>query len=380
MRRVLVLQDREVRWARQVDAELGNLRAALQAAQQPHSAELGLRIISALHRYWYQAMLWRETVERIERLLAAASALGEEPTPAQALGCYVAGMLATNYDPVAGRRFCNEGLARARRIGFEEGIAKCTMWLAHLDARQRNPANRDLFRACLSMGPRIPDDLERAQFLMLTLVCKAGFEALMHRDEEAEAAVAECERVNDSIGGVYLFRGHCRALLGTLATRRGDLSLAERRLGESLAFYRAIGSTFDVAGSLVQQGFLALRLGRPQEALALFKESLPLHGTYIQSPWVTRSLAHLTIALAACQRWGAAARLAGALGRRTDAANAQQGIPSVISGAVAQAYEGALNDAFRALGLERSETELTAGANMSREDVIAFALAAEPHE
>jgi hypothetical protein len=312
--------------------------------------------------------------------VAAAAAHGGEPTPAQALGCYVAGMLATNYDPVAGRRLCSEGLVRSRRIAFEEGIAKCTMWLAHLDARRRDPATRELFSTCLTLGPRIPDDLERAQFLMLTLVCLAEFEALMHREEEAEAAIEECERVNDAIGGVYLFRGHCRALLGTLATRRGNLSQAARCLNESLVFYRAIGSTFDVAGSLVQQGFLALRLGRPRDALGLFKESLPMHGTYTQSPWVTRSLAHLTIALAACQCWDAAVRLAGSLGLKTDAAEARPVTPSVISGAVAQAYEQALADALRALGPGRVHSELGAGWRMTREEVIALALATQPVE
>jgi hypothetical protein len=40
----------------------------------------------------------------------------------------------------------------------------------------------------------------------------------------------------------------------------------------SLALYRAVDSKFDIAGSLVQQGFLALRQGDPARAAALQRE------------------------------------------------------------------------------------------------------------
>ena len=99
-----------------------------------------------------------------------------------------------------------------------------------------------------------------------------------------------------------------------MATRRGEFERAGKLLAESLALYRAIDSKFDIAGSLAQQGFLALRQGDPTRALQLFRESLPLHRNYPMSPWVTKGLAHLLIAYAACERWTIAAQLAGVLG------------------------------------------------------------------
>lgn len=375
-RRPLVLRDREPRWAEAVDAELENLRAALQWAQQPALAELGLQIVEALHRYWYQSMLWKEMVERVERLLETCAAHGP-PTQAQARACYVGGMLATNYDQAAGRQLCERGLATSRSLGFDEGIAKCTMWLAHLDARRRDPATAAMFETSLTLGRSIADPFDRSHFLLLAMVCQAGYEALMHRDEAAETVVAACERENDAFGGVYLFRGHCLALRGTLATRRGDLAQAASLLADSLAFYRAIGSIFDVGGNLVQQGFLALRRGQPRLALQLFKESLPLHGTYTLSPWVTRSLAHLTIALASCQSWHLAARLAGSLGIDGELDPAQATVPTVISGTVADNYRQALAATRSALGVEVFSIELARGSRLSREEAIALAGSAE---
>ena len=112
-----------------------------------------------------------------------------------------------------------------------------------------------------------------------------------------------------------------------MVTQLSELDRASELARRSLADYRAIDSKFDIAGSLVQQDFLELR-----RALQLFRESLPLHRNYPASPWVTKGLAHRVIALAACQHWPTAARLAGALARKgsADAASA----PLELSGRV----------------------------------------------
>jgi hypothetical protein len=139
--------------------------------------------------------------------------------------------------------------------------------------------------------------------------------------------------------------------------------------------YRTVDSKFDIAGSLAQQGFLALRQGDPTLALRLFRESLPLHRNYPMSPWVTKGLAHLLIAYAACERWTIAAQLAGVLTVAKEAEEVSATAPPELSGRVAKAYEEAVAHTLAALGERAFNDEGDAGRRMTREQAIELALA-----
>lgn len=132
------------------------------------------------------------------------------------------------------------------------------MWMGYLDTRQRDPATRQLFEDSQARSWRIEDPWRQGFLLAQALICYAGFEALMGRDESAEAMVAKCEAQSARIGKEKLYIGHGLALLGTIAVRRGQFNRAHDLLVESLAMYRAVESNFDITGSLAQQGFLAL--------------------------------------------------------------------------------------------------------------------------
>lgn len=225
-----------------------------------------------------------------------------------------------------------------------------------------------------SVGQRIQDPWCQAFLLAQMLICYAGYEALMGRDESAEAMVAECEAEISKIGGDRLYIGHGRALLGTIAIRRGDFERANKLLAESLDVYRAVESKFNIAGSLAQQGFLAQRQGEPARVLALFKQSLPLHRNYPMSPWVTKGLAQLLIAYAACERWDVAARLAGVLDGARSVDAARSSAPPELSGRVRQAYEEAVACTRAALDGFVFAEETEAGSQMTRKEAIEFAL------
>lgn len=83
---------------------------------------------------------------------------------------------------------------------------------------------------------------------------------------------------------------------------------------------------------------------------------------------MTRGLAQLLIALAACGQPHAAARLGGVLGSDLT--------PAELSGTMKRAYEDALAATRRALDAADFAHELDAGRAMDREAAIAFALAA----
>jgi predicted ATPase len=372
--RPMLTREEQLFWHARAETELDNFRVALNGSQRPGHAELGLRLFNSLTRFWYKNMHWKEMVDWQERLGECSRRDGRAPSLHFARSLYGSAMLATNFDPPLGRRLCVECLALSRSLGFDEGMAWALMWMGYIDTHLRDPASAELFAQSLRVGRCIQDPWRRTFLLAQMLICYAGYEALMGRDESAEAMVAECEAEISKIGGDRLYIGHGRALLGTIAIRRGDFARANTLLAESLDLYRAVESKFDIAGSLAQQGFLAQRQGEPARALALFKQSLPLHRNYPMSPWVTKGLAQLLIAYAACERWDVAARLAGVLGgaRLLDAARPLA--PPELSGRLKQAYEEAVAGTRAALNEPAFVEQTVAGVQMTREQAIEFAL------
>jgi predicted ATPase/DNA-binding winged helix-turn-helix (wHTH) protein len=366
--RPMLTRAEQLRWHARAEAELDNIRLALQWSLRAGQAEEGLRLFSSLTRFWYKNMHWKEMVGWQDRLAQAFRTEGRSPSIHYARSFYGAGMLATNYDPPFGRRLCEQCLEVSRPLGFDEGVAWSLMWMGYIDTRRRDPATAQLFEDSLVHGRRIEDAWRRAFLLAQALICYAGYEALMGRDESAEAKVAECEAEIARIGNDKLYIGHGRALLGTIAIRRGQFERARQLLAESLALYREVDSVFDIAGSLAQQGFLALRRNEPGQALSLFRQSLPMYRNYPTSPGATRGLAQLMIAFAACGQPRVAARLAGVLG--ADAA------PGELSGTVKGAYEDALAGVRQALAPDELAREVLAGRALEPEAAIDYALTA----
>ena len=373
IRPTLTRQD-QLRGHAQAELELDNMRLALHWSLNSGQPELGLCLFSSLTRFWYKNMHWKEMVGWQERLAEALRLSGAPLSVHEARSFYGAAMLATNYDPPHGRRLCERCVELSGALEFEEGLAWSLMWMGYIDTRQRDVATAEMFRASLAHGRSIADPWRQAFLLAQALICYAGYEALMGRDESAEAMVAECEAEMAKIGGDRLYIGHGRALLGTIAIRRGHFERAGQLLAESLTLYRSVESKFDIAGSLAQQGFLALRQDDPVRALALFRESLPLHRNYPTSPGATRGLAQLLIAYAACKEWRIAARLAGVLdgakGTHADACAA----PAELSGSVRQAYEVALAATRFAIDRRVFAQEVDTGRSMQREVAIEYAM------
>jgi predicted ATPase len=364
----------QMRWHGRVDLELDNLRVALDWALTPGNSELGLRIVNALHRYWYKNMNWKEVVDRTEGLCICSAREGPA-TEHRARALYLAAILASYADPAMGRQRSEEALRMSRDLGFDEGIAQALGWIAYLDSRKRDPRTADVFSESLGFGRRIPDRWRRAAVLVVCLTCYADYEALMGRDEHAKSLLRECETEAAELGNDSLLVGRCRALLGTMAIRSGEFERADKLLSEGLSLFRAVDVKFEIAGTLAQQGFLALRQGDPTLALRRFKESLPIYRNYPASPWVTRGLAHLLIGYAASEQWQVAAQLAGVLASGAPMKD-NPAAPQELSGRIAKEYEQAVARTRAALGDVGFDDESDAGRRMTREQAIEFALAA----
>jgi len=224
--RPMLTRAEQLRWHARAEAELDNFRLALQWSLRSGQAEDGLRLFSSLTRFWYKNMHWNEMVGWQQRLADACRRHGCALSIHYARSFYGAAMLATNFDPPLGRRVCEQCVEVSGPLGFDEGLAWALMWMGYLDTRQRDPATARLFEDGLTHGRRIEDPWRRAFLLAQALICYAGYEALMGRDESAEAMVAECQAEIAKIGNDQLYVGHGRALLGTIAIRRGQFDRA----------------------------------------------------------------------------------------------------------------------------------------------------------
>lgn len=360
----------QVLWHRRVETELDNVRVALARALAQGESRLGLRLVNALHRYWYKKMHWGEIVGWQEKLARLHESQGHAPDEHYARSFYVAGMLATNYHPFTGRALCERGLGISREIGFDEGQAWALMWIGHIDTRRREAATLAHFAEGEAVGQRIADPWRRDFLLGNCYICYANYEALMGRDASAEEKVHACEAHIQAVGGDPIYIGHCRALLATMAMRRGELERAEQLVVQGLELHRAVDSRFDLAQGLAQQGLIALARGDAPRALALFREALPLQRQYPMSPWVTKGLASFLVAYAAVGEWAVAARLEGALRGKGSTGTP----PQELSGRVAAVYRDAVAKTVSTLGVDRFETLSVEGRALAREQVIALAL------
>jgi len=221
----------QVRWLDRLTMEHDNLRTALGWCEQvPAGVEVGLRLASALLRFWEVRGLLSEGRGWLERLLAMGAVV---PPSVQVRALNAAGTLAIGQgDSPAAGAFHEQALALARSGGDAAGAA----W------------------ALVNLG-----------------LVRAG----LGDDEAAVALIEEGIAIRRELGDQ---RETARALfnLGYVAHRRGDFGRAREMYEEYLAIMRELGHTEAIAGTLNNLADLALRQGEYGRAQTLFEESLEL--------------------------------------------------------------------------------------------------------
>jgi predicted ATPase len=221
-------QQRE--WLEQLDWELDNLRAALGWARERGDGELGLRLASALGRFWDV----RAHVSEGRTWLEAALAAGETaPARVRAAALNAVGTLVSNQgDYGQATMLHEEALALRRELGDPDGIASSLQNLGRIAHRQ--------------------GDVARAVVLL-------------------EEALTCWRELGDRHGIAATVIN-----LGVLAIYQGDIGRAVALHEEALALARGIGDRHEIASSLINLGALAYWQGDTARAVALLEEALPL--------------------------------------------------------------------------------------------------------
>jgi predicted ATPase len=256
-------------WLERFALEHDNFRAALQWLTETGDAEWGLRLGTALFRFWEGREYFAEGRDSLEKLLNIPK--GGPPSRARARALFFAGVLAGeqgDYD--ASDALMEESLDVARELGDKQGVA------VSLNARAVNARDRGnvamahaLFEESLLLWKELGDRkaVARALSNLAIVVNSQGDYA------RARGLYAECLAIFKALGdrtGVAWSLNH----QGDAAREQGDVADARNLYQQALAIFREVGDRWGIAGTLADLGTLAREQGDCATAQSLYRESL----------------------------------------------------------------------------------------------------------
>jgi len=257
-------------WMRRLDAELNNLRAALEwSLSQDGLAEKGLRVAGALGRYWQSRGYLSEGRYWCAQLLSKTEPAEPRIERAKALRT-LARMIFEQGDFVEARPIYEQSLEMSRALGDDWGVASSliglgpiALWLGEYDLSQ------SLFEEALAIYRRLGDKQAISSALTLTgtiLMLKEDYQAAQLPLEESLAIDRELS--NDL--------GIANTLVeqGAVAFHLGDYNNARALIEESLGIARDLGVDWIITKCHARLGVMALRQGDVRQAEALSLEGL----------------------------------------------------------------------------------------------------------
>jgi predicted ATPase len=323
----------QVRWYAKAEAELDNIRAAVEHSLSSKRVSDGMRLANALNRYCVARVYWREANGWLKRLLAVSGS--EDHTPLRARALFVIGQTTNYYDPAEARIFAENSLRLSRSLDYKESLIKALWLMGWLNYPKLDGAAEPYFEESIELARETGDVHGAVHAYAWYGVYKIGVGDYEGAKSALREGMAQAERVGDylatqfalregtqpaeRIGGDATLLGRCAGNLGLVAMLQGDFVAAKSYLDQSLALVRGADNRNSIAETLWLQGRLALLQNDFDSALYHFKESLALYRTYTTSVWVTRDLVYIAILHVARNQFAIAARLVGALDARDKA-------------------------------------------------------------
>jgi predicted ATPase/DNA-binding CsgD family transcriptional regulator len=350
----------QVAWLDRLDAELGNLRAAIAFSLTQADPEPGLRLAASLRVYWRVRGHGAEGADALRALLAAPAAQGATLPRARALAA-AAHLLQQTGGYAIVEDYCEEALAIAYSVGDDYLVGDLLRERAWVLLRLGKPgAALPLIEQGLSLALRLREPHLTARLL------SARSHATYAEGDQAGAArdAAEALRFFRQAGD----RLQVEVLLGNLGyfeLSAGDLDAARSHLAESLDIARALNDRQSIVIQTFNLGLAEYLSGSPGAAEALFAESLDL----ARRTGMKAHMAYALLGLALPDRGGTdpgwSARLHGA----ADQAFADLGY-------AVEPLEGRLADRDRqrlrvAMGDTAFEAEYAAGRTLDLTQVLA---------
>jgi predicted ATPase/DNA-binding winged helix-turn-helix (wHTH) protein len=257
-------------WLVSCDAEIDNLRAALDWLFQTLDLDWALRLSVALFRFWDMREHLSEGRVRLETVLRLA---GSERTQDRARVSHFAGALAAAQgDHMASKHFLNQGLALYEELDHAPGIAASLNALA-VAARDRGDyaSAQSYFERSLACWRLLSDRLAIARCLHnLANVVRVRGDYPRARWALGEAA-AIFEELGDPSGAAWSINQH-----GDIARATGDIDAARVSYSQALAAFRAAGDPWGSARSLTDLGYIDLEQANHSSGRAEFREAMEI--------------------------------------------------------------------------------------------------------
>jgi non-specific serine/threonine protein kinase len=262
-------------WLQRMEAEHGNIRDALAWAISRDHAEIALRLVGRLYRFWYFRGHWNEGYTWTERALAID---GLAPPNAHAWALLGAGWLAGPRGELdeTSRRV---GAAQAmfRELGDVQGGAEA-LYALGVVAEDRGDYDVAIFS--LTEALTLARSLGNTPFLAFTLNALGLTAYGQGKLDQAEAFFTEALTHFRAIGQTY-GNGFALTNLGKVALAQGDLDRAAVAYGESLMLWKDEAERLHhssdeafplrrVAGCLRGLGSVAAARGHVETAVRLF--------------------------------------------------------------------------------------------------------------
>jgi non-specific serine/threonine protein kinase len=267
-------------WADRLDNELDNIWAALEwSKQEPGEAETGLRLASALWRFWDVRGHLTDGRAQIEALIR----LVPRGQPALSRGLYAAGYLAFRKGDISlADHLSEQALQLARELGDEWVVRWILMGLGSTSLFRRDLGQaRALLQESLELARSVTDDiLVAAVFFWLAELSR------MEGDyTEAATIAAEYVAISNALGSPWM-RAFALSSLGDTARLQGEHQRATRLQREALTMsleLRDLSAASDIVDAL---GIIAVAQKDLLRACRLFGSAEAVRSRTGASAWV----------------------------------------------------------------------------------------------
>jgi predicted ATPase/DNA-binding CsgD family transcriptional regulator len=349
-------------WLDRLDAEMGNLRAAIAFSLTQPDPEPGLRLAASLRVFWRIRGHIAEGASMLRALLDAPAAQGKTLARAQALRAAVQVLETTGGFAIVAD-YCQEALAIARAAGDEDLAADVLQAAAWALVAQGEPgAALPLIESGLGLARRLGEPLLTSRLLSTRSYASYVTGDLGGAVRDGVEALRLSHQAADRLQVAQMLDN-----LGNFELAAGELDAARGHLAESLGISRELHSRDGIVFATFNLGLAECLTGSPAAAGALFAESLGL----ARRTGMKINMAYALLGLAMAGRgdvdpaWSA--RVHG---------SADQAIADL--GQAFEPFEGGLADLDRqrlraAMGAEAFDAEYAAGRALDPAQVLAEA-------
>jgi predicted ATPase/class 3 adenylate cyclase/DNA-binding XRE family transcriptional regulator len=265
----------QMKWFKRLEAELDNLRVALDwSVSSGVGREAGLKLSAGIWRFWQRSMHASEGRMYLSRLLEQVPGEEARETLAYAKALTAAGALAyfqSDYTSAEVSR--QKALDAFRKLRDVSGIADSLHGLGNIALSRGNyETARSMYEECLAIRQK----LGQREHLSGTL-SNLGLIAYNEGDYSAAHSLEmeSCSIFQEF--GNKAGMGFALNLLGNIARHQGDLQLARKHHEESIALCNEAADRWGVANALNGLAEVALAEGDVTTAFLLCQDCLNLH-------------------------------------------------------------------------------------------------------